>query len=83
MIIITDIVHLDNVARDKPANQNDGNSDHAVRAVDGNTDPNDSDTCTFIDTGDNAVSAWWYVDLGSVYGIHSVTVYNTNSEPGD
>ena len=70
------------MARGKPAYQYGGNSDHAGRAVDGNTDPDDTDTCTFIDTGDDPVSAWWYVDLGSVYEIHNVTFYNTNIEPG-
>ena len=71
-----------NVALNKPAFQSGGDTVTAARAVDGNTDPNNPNTCTFIDTGEANEEAWWYVDLGQEFLIETITVYNTDNKNG-
>jgi hypothetical protein len=70
-----------NVALGRPASQSSTWSDAqcgnavAARAVDGNADGRHFTTCSVAITN-NQVQPWWRVDLGSVYPIARVEVWN-------
>ena len=57
-----------------------GNQDHvstADRAVDGNTDPDVfNNSCAHPDSYQQNIPCWWYVELGDVYRITQVILYN-------
>ena len=46
----------------------------ASGALDGVTTPDDTSQCAHPATGDGI--AWWQVDLGHVYVINSITIFN-------
>ena len=51
------------------------------RAVDGNTDPNVfHNYCALPDSFSSQIPCWWYVELGDVYSITKVILYNRQQE---
>ena len=49
----------------------------ADRAVDGNTDPDVyHNHCALLDSLSPNIPCWWYVELGDVYQITKVILYN-------
>ena len=49
----------------------------ADRAVDGNTDPDAFiERCALLDSFSLNIPCWWYVELGDVYSITKVLLYN-------
>ena len=49
----------------------------ADRAVDGNTDPDVyRNSCAFFESWTLNIPCWWYVELGDVYQITQVILYN-------
>ncbi|KAI0223054.1 hypothetical protein LSAT2_025710 [Lamellibrachia satsuma] len=71
-----------NVAYNKPASQSIGDWGGrfpAGRAVDGNTNPSMAGGhCALPDT-DWGSNAWWMVDLGEIYNVSRVIIYNRDS----
>ena len=72
-----------NVAYNKPSSQSIGDWGGrflAGRAVDGNTNPNMTEGhCAHPDT-DWSRNAWWMVNLGEIYNISRVIIYNRDAE---
>ena len=67
--------HYKNVAKGKTATQSStAYGGVASRAVDGNTDGVFSDSS--VTHTDSAAGSWWMVDLGSVYTIATIDIYN-------
>ena len=70
------------MAYNKPASQSigdGGGSFPAWRAVDGNTNPAMGGShCAHPDT-DLGRNAWWMVDLGEIYNISRVVIYNRDA----
>ena len=49
----------------------------ADRAVDGNADPNAfNNSCALPDSLAQNIPCWWYVELGDVYRLTQVILYN-------
>ena len=49
----------------------------ADRAVDGNTDPDAfRNSCALFDSFSPNIPCWWYVELGDVYSIAKLILYN-------
>ena len=48
----------------------------ASGALDGVTTPDATSQCAHPDTGTGEGIAWWEVDLGHVYVINSITIFN-------
>jgi hypothetical protein len=72
---IDSLMPLENVALNKAATQS--STSHGgvpMRAVDGNTDGNYGSSS--ITHTNNESEAWWEVDLGGVYDIDTIKVYN-------
>ena len=77
----THFILIGNVALEKPATQI-GTYLHlslfiADRAVDGNTNPHVfNNSCALPDSFSPNIPCWWYVDLGDLYRITKVILYN-------
>ena len=77
---------IGNVARGKPATQIGTYLFTryvitADRDVDGNTNPGVfNNSCVQFDSPSLNISCWWYVDLGDVYRITQVILYNRLEE---
>ena len=71
-----------NVAYNKPSSQSIdqwGGSFPAGRAVDGNTNPSMAGGHCAHPDNDWGRNAWWIVDLGEIYNISRVIIYNTDA----
>ena len=67
-----------NVALNKAAVNHPGTHSQftATNAVDGNTGPWSSATCSHTTPGSAENPAWWRVDLGEPYRISGIKIYN-------
>ena len=80
--VIAPRVSLQNVAVGKTARQSSTASSNgtAGKAIDGNTDGRSSGTSNSITQTNEELNPWWEVDLGEVYDISQINIWNRIDE---